>query len=160
MFSLHYHLVMVECRRRVVTDEMPQRLARIFESIAQSYGVTLLEWNHDGDHVHVLLKAEPSCPLPKFMNAYKSASSRLIKKKSARFARNCGRSTFGQSPAALSVQAARRWKSCGSTSKIRERNEVTPIVSIESGSLTVQKKRELPRDASAVMNVAEDSSRL
>lgn len=32
------------------------------------------------NHVHVLFKAHPNTELSKFINAYKSASSRLIKK--------------------------------------------------------------------------------
>lgn len=40
----------------------------------------LIEWNHDIDHVHVLFKAQPNTEISKFINAYKSASSRLIKK--------------------------------------------------------------------------------
>jgi putative transposase len=44
------------------------------------YNIHLQEWNHDGDHVHILFKAEPNSELSKFINAYKSASSRLIKK--------------------------------------------------------------------------------
>ena len=35
---------------------------------------------HDVDHVHCLLEAHPNSMLSKFINAYKSASSRLIKK--------------------------------------------------------------------------------
>ena len=40
----------------------------------------LEEWNHDKDHVHVMFRAKPSSELSKFINAYKSASSRLLKK--------------------------------------------------------------------------------
>ena len=77
---LHYHLVMVvKYRRRVITDAISERLREIFAGLTAGYGITLLEWNHDIDHVHVLFKAQPSSPLSKFMNAYKSASSRRIK---------------------------------------------------------------------------------
>ena len=38
------------------------------------------EWNHDFDHAHVLFRSEPNSNISKFINAYKSASSRLIKK--------------------------------------------------------------------------------
>ena len=80
VFLLHYHLVMVvKYRRRVITDAISERLREIFAGLAAGYGITLLEWNHDIDHVHVLFKAQPSSPLSKFMNAYKSASSRRIK---------------------------------------------------------------------------------
>lgn len=81
VFSLHYHLVMVvKYRRRVITDDVSRRLSGIFADIGSSYGIVLMEWNHDTDHVHVLFRAQPSTPISKFMNAYKSASSRLIKK--------------------------------------------------------------------------------
>jgi len=39
-----------------------------------------VEWNHDKDHVHIMFKAHPKTELTKFINAYKSASSRLIKR--------------------------------------------------------------------------------
>jgi putative transposase len=55
-------------------------LLEIFEYIGSNYHITLLEWNHDRDHVHVLFKAHPNTEISKFINAYKSASSRLIKK--------------------------------------------------------------------------------
>jgi len=42
--------------------------------------MTLIEWNYDKDHVHVLFKAHPNTEISKFINSYKSASSRLIKK--------------------------------------------------------------------------------
>ena len=52
----------------------------MFERIGKSYGITLVEWNHDMDHIHIIFKAQPKTELSKFINAYKSASSRLIKK--------------------------------------------------------------------------------
>ena len=41
---------------------------------------SITEFNHDTDHVHILFQAKPVTELSKFINAYKSASSRLIKK--------------------------------------------------------------------------------
>ena len=52
----------------------------IWEYIAPRYGIVLEEWNHDIDHVHVMFRAQPKTELSKFINAYKSASSRLLKK--------------------------------------------------------------------------------
>ncbi len=81
VFSLNYHLVLViKYRRRVIDDTISCRLREIFESIQPSYNISLQEWNHDKDHVHVLFSAHPNSELSKFLNAYKSASSRLIKK--------------------------------------------------------------------------------
>lgn len=81
VFSLNYHLVLVvKYRRRVIDSIVSTRLREIFEYIQPAYNITLQEWNHDFDHVHVLFSAHPKSELTKFLNAYKSASSRLIKK--------------------------------------------------------------------------------
>lgn len=81
VFSLHYHLVLVvKYRRQVFNDEISNRAGEIFECIAPSYKIELVEWNHDRDHVHALFKGQPKTELSKFINTYKSTSSRLLKK--------------------------------------------------------------------------------
>ena len=81
VFSLNYHLILVvKYRRKVIDDEISNRLKDIFEYISKNYNITIKEWNHDTDHIHVLFKAHPNSEISKFLNAYKSASSRLIKK--------------------------------------------------------------------------------
>lgn len=81
VFSLHYHLILVvKYRRQVFTDEISNRAKEIFEYIAPTYKIELVEWNYDKDRVHVLFKGQPKTELSKFINAYKSASSRLLKK--------------------------------------------------------------------------------
>jgi len=81
VFLLYYHLVLVtKYRRKVIDNNISNRLKEIFEKIQGNYNITLQEWNHDKDHIHILFKAHPNTELSKFINAYKSASSRLIKK--------------------------------------------------------------------------------
>lgn len=81
VFLLYHHLILVtKYRRDVIDEKISKRLKEIFEYIQPNYNITLVEWNHDKDHIHVLFKATPTTPLSKFINAYKSASSRLIKK--------------------------------------------------------------------------------
>ena len=81
VFSLHYHLVLVvKYRKKVFNDEKSNYAKDIFERIGSNYNISLLEWRHDKDHVHILFKAHPNTELSKFINAYKSASSRLIKR--------------------------------------------------------------------------------
>lgn len=81
VFMLHYHLIMcVKYRNKIINDNISNRLKEIFEKIAPAYNITLEEWNHDNDHVHILFKGQPNTEISKFINAYKSASSRLIKK--------------------------------------------------------------------------------
>ena len=81
VFLLHYHLVLVvKYRRQVFDEDISNRAKEIFEYIAPNYNITLKEWNHDKDHVHILFKGHPNTEISKFINAYKSASSRLLKK--------------------------------------------------------------------------------
>jgi putative transposase len=81
VFLLNYHLVLIiKYRRKVITDEISNRLEEIFEYICPKYNIILGEWNHDKDHVHLLFRGSPNTDISKFLNAYKSASSRLIKK--------------------------------------------------------------------------------
>ena len=81
VFLLQYHLIMcIKYRNKVIDDVISERLQQIFEYIAPNYHIILEEWNHDVDHVHVLFRGQPNTEISKFINAYKSASSRLIKK--------------------------------------------------------------------------------
>lgn len=81
VFLLNYHLVLVvKYRRDVFDDQISARAKEIFEYISVNYHITLVEWNHDKDHVHILFRTHPNTQLSRFINAYKSASSRLLKK--------------------------------------------------------------------------------
>ena len=81
VFLMHYHLVLVtKYRRKVIDKTISYRLREIFDYIAVNYNISVIEWNDDRDHIHILFKAQPNSELSKFINAYKSASSRLIKK--------------------------------------------------------------------------------
>ena len=81
VFKLTYHLVLViKYRRKVINYDISNRLKEIFEYISPKYNITLEEWNHDNDHVDLLFRSSPNTEISKFLNAYKSASSRLIKR--------------------------------------------------------------------------------
>ena len=81
VFLLKYYLVLVtKNRKKVINETISKRLKEIFYNICSKYNIFLEEWNHDSDHIHILFRAHPNSQLSKFLNAYKSASSRLIKK--------------------------------------------------------------------------------
>ena len=81
VFLLYYHLVLViKYRRKVISNEVNDKLKEIFLYLQPKYNITMQEWNYEEDHVHILFKANPNTEISKFINAYKSASSRLIKK--------------------------------------------------------------------------------
>ena len=80
VFLLNYHLVLcIKYRKKVVNEDISNRLKHFFIDISSNYGITLVEWNHDKDHIHLLFRAKPNSDLSKMINAYKSASSRRIK---------------------------------------------------------------------------------
>lgn len=64
----------------MIDDEISEYAKATFEKISKSYHITLVEWNNAKDHVYIVFKAQLKTELTKFINAYKSASSRLIKR--------------------------------------------------------------------------------
>ncbi|EJQ90899.1 IS200/IS605 family transposase [Bacillus cereus] len=81
VFLLYYHLVLVvKFRRKAFDDDMSDYAKDMCVRLSENYNIILVEWNHDVDHVHILFKAHPNTEMTKFINAYKSSSSRLIKR--------------------------------------------------------------------------------
>ena len=81
VFLLNYQLIMcTKHRNKMIDDAISNRLREMFENLSVRYNISLDEWNHDADHVHILFRGQPNSEISKFINAYKSASSRLIKK--------------------------------------------------------------------------------
>lgn len=81
VFLLNYHLILVvKYRRKVISEKIKNRLIEIFDYICGNYNISAIEINGDLDHIRILFKAHPNSEISKFVNAYKSASSRLIKK--------------------------------------------------------------------------------
>ena len=95
VYLLNYHLVMViKYRRKVIDDEISEFLKQRFVQVGEPYGIQLQEWNHDLDHVRVLFKATPHTEMAKFLNAYKSSSSRMVKKEFPRIREKLWKSAF------------------------------------------------------------------
>ena len=59
VFSMYYYLILVvKYRRKVFDDSISDYAGSIFEKIAPSCNISLLEWNHDADHDHIMFKAQ------------------------------------------------------------------------------------------------------
>lgn len=81
VFDMHYNLVLViKYRNKVINDANSQFLKDMFTRIGKDYHVKIEEWEHDVDHIHVVFTARPATELSKFINSYKAASSRMVKK--------------------------------------------------------------------------------
>ena len=79
--DLKYHLILVtKYRAEVINDKSCNRMRQMFNDIGEKYGITITKFNHDTDHIHVLFTAKPTTNLIGFINSYKSATSRIIKK--------------------------------------------------------------------------------
>ena len=95
VFKLYYHLILVVKYRRKVFDKEICKYARErFVDVSKKYNICLEEFNHDLDHIHILFKAHPNTELSKFINAYKSSTSRMIKKNYPRVKSKLWKSSF------------------------------------------------------------------
>lgn len=83
-YRLEYHLVLVtKYRKPCITEEMFQYLKAETIRILKLNEVDLLEMNYEPDHIHLLISAPPQVQLSRIINSYKSATSRLIRKRFA-----------------------------------------------------------------------------
>ena len=97
VFLLNYHLILVvKYRRKVFDDTISERAKEIFSRIAPNYNISLQEWGHDEDHVHILFRAHPKTAISKFINAYIKCQQQITKKKSIlQSEKNYGKSSSG-----------------------------------------------------------------
>lgn len=81
VYSLTAHIVFVtKYRRKVINKTIKERLSIIFRETCSKWQATLLEFNTEDDHVHLLVRYHPQVQLSKFIANLKTVSSRLIRK--------------------------------------------------------------------------------
>lgn len=81
-FSLYYELVLVSKNKAPIFEkEVAEFGIEIFKNIGATYFVDLLDVHYEKTHIHFKFEAYPITNLYKFINVYKSASSRKIKNK-------------------------------------------------------------------------------
>lgn len=79
---MHVHLVFVtKYRKKVFTQQVLDDLREIFSSVCSDFGAILVEFEGEGDHVHLWVNYPPKIAISKFVNSLKGVSSRLIRKK-------------------------------------------------------------------------------
>ncbi len=82
VFAMHVHLVFVtKYRRDVFTREILHELEAVFASVCRDFGATLVEFDGEDDHVHLLVNYPPSVSVSSLVNSLKGVSSRMIRKK-------------------------------------------------------------------------------
>ena len=81
VFNLHVHLVFVtKYRRKVFNKTILNDLKKIFSDVCTDFESELVEFDGEGDHVHLLINYPPKAAISKIVNSLKGVSSRLIKK--------------------------------------------------------------------------------
>lgn len=82
MHNPNYHLTLtINSKKKVIADTTSKELEKDLKRINKNYNITLKEWEHDKDHIHVLISGKPnSGDISKFLNSYTTASSRLVKR--------------------------------------------------------------------------------
>jgi putative transposase len=83
VFNLHAHLVFVtKYRKKAFTKPILDALKIIFSDVCTDFESTLVEFDGEGDHVHLLVNYPPKLALSKLVNSLKGVSSRLLRKQS------------------------------------------------------------------------------
>ena len=83
VYALQYHFVQCIKYRRKVLDfpEIIEELKSRTHNIAKSYGIEILCIETNLDHIRILFKAKPQTAIIKFINNWKSATSKALQNK-------------------------------------------------------------------------------
>ena len=83
VYTLNYHLIQCIKYRKKVLDfpEIIEELKTRSHKIADSYGISIQAIEPDQDHIHILFTAKPQTDLLKFINNWKSATSKVLQRK-------------------------------------------------------------------------------
>ena len=83
-FLLQYHLVLVtKYRHPVISGDLELFLKAYINVYFKKQGLNIIEAETMPDHVHILFEAPPQISIASFVNAFKSASSRVIRNRFA-----------------------------------------------------------------------------
>ncbi len=81
IYKLTAHLVLVtKYRRKAINQEILVRLQEILAETLNKWECSLVEFNGESDHVHLLIDYKPDIALSKLIANLKTVSSRLIRK--------------------------------------------------------------------------------
>lgn len=83
VYALYYHLVQcIKYRRKVLnSNEIINELKEKTIKLANKYEIIIESIETDLDHIHILFKAKPQTDLIKFINNWKSSTSKSLRNK-------------------------------------------------------------------------------
>ncbi len=81
VYTLNYHFVQCVKYRKNIFDshDIINELKYRTKKVAERYGIKITAVETDLDHVHILFEAKPQTDLLKFVNNWKSATSKSIR---------------------------------------------------------------------------------
>ncbi|MFD3507029.1 IS200/IS605 family transposase [Nocardia sp. NPDC058666] len=78
--AMHVHLVFVtKYRRGLLTDEMLSTCERVMREVCTDFEATLVEFNGETDHVHLLVEYAPKVAVSRLVNSLKGVSARRLR---------------------------------------------------------------------------------
>ena len=82
VYSIQYHIVWcVKYRHKVITPEIEKDLLDVLRKIASDNKCSIIEFNTNLDHVHLMVDCHPQVYIPNLMKPLKGVSARAIMKK-------------------------------------------------------------------------------
>ena len=82
MYSIQYHIVWcVKYRHKVITPAIEADLFEALQKIGDNNKCSIVEFNTDLDHVHLMVDCHPQVYIPSLMKALKGVSARILMKK-------------------------------------------------------------------------------
>jgi putative transposase len=81
VFLLHAHLVFVtKYRKGVFTKSMLDSMRDVFNSVCSDFESSLVKFDGEKDHVHLLVNYPPKVSISKLVNSLKGVSSRILRR--------------------------------------------------------------------------------
>lgn len=81
-YCIHLHIGLItKYRRKVITSAMLDEMKVVFERVCVAQKSTLIEFDGESDHVHLLVSTAPDTRPSELVRSLKSASSRIIRAK-------------------------------------------------------------------------------
>jgi len=82
VFMMHVHLVFVtKYRRFTFSDRVLSFLEDVFRVVCEKFEAELVEFEGEGDHVHLLVNYPPKVSVSKLVNSLKGVSSRKVRER-------------------------------------------------------------------------------
>ena len=83
VYACEYHLILAtKYRRQIFTKGVGEYLGKRLQEIRQHYPeIDILEYNHDKDHIHLLISVPPKMSVGSVVRIVKSNSARWLKEK-------------------------------------------------------------------------------